>query len=191
MLLRQLASQLGCELLGDGEIEITGVAGMEHATPGQLTFLANLTYAPKLKHTRASAVLVSQPVLDAPIASLVSSNPYLDFARALAITAPKMPVLPPMAVYQPETHAVALPNPHPELRILADIADAATDTTRLLIAQSEAQQRLTASRSGASNVAAIPAARRSAVVPAPAARETAPGCSERARSAIGRRALRR
>jgi len=59
MLLRHLASQLGCELLGDGEIEIAGVAGMEHAVPGQLTFLANLTYAPKVRQTRASAILAS------------------------------------------------------------------------------------------------------------------------------------
>ena len=85
MLLRHLASQLGCELLGDGEIEITGVAGMEHAIPGQVTFLANLTYAPKVKQTKASAILVSEPVRDTPIASLLSSNPYLDFARALAL----------------------------------------------------------------------------------------------------------
>jgi UDP-3-O-[3-hydroxymyristoyl] glucosamine N-acyltransferase len=85
MLLRHLALQLGCELLGDGEIEIAGVAGMEHAVPGQLTFLANLTYAPKVKQTRASAILVSEPVQDLPIASLVSSNPYLDFARALEL----------------------------------------------------------------------------------------------------------
>ena len=43
---------LGCRLEGDGELEITGVAGMEHAGPGHLTFLANPKYAPKVKHTR-------------------------------------------------------------------------------------------------------------------------------------------
>src|SRR5258706_950009 len=85
MQLRQLASQLGCDLVGDGEIEITGVAGMEHAVPGQLTFLANPTYAPKVKQTRASAILVNEPVRDLPISSLVSSNPYVDFARALEL----------------------------------------------------------------------------------------------------------
>jgi UDP-3-O-[3-hydroxymyristoyl] glucosamine N-acyltransferase len=106
MLLRHLASQLGCELLGDGEIEIAGVAGMEHAVPGQLTFLANLTYAPKVKQTRASAILVSEPVHDLPIASLVSSNPYLDFARALAL------------FYQP-------PRPAPGIHPLASVAASA------------------------------------------------------------------
>src|SRR5580658_5686424 len=85
MKLREIAAQLDCELTGDGDIEIAGVAGMEHAGPGELTFLANPKYAHKVKHTRAGAILVSAPILDAPIASLVSANPYLDFARALEL----------------------------------------------------------------------------------------------------------
>ena len=85
MKLREIAGALGCELLGDGEIEITGVAGMERAAPGELTFLANPKYAPKVKDTRASAILTTEAVGELPIASLVSSNPYLDFARALEL----------------------------------------------------------------------------------------------------------
>src|SRR5271170_5385840 len=103
MRLLDLASQLGCELVGDGEIEITGVAGMEQATPSQLTFLANLTYAPKVRNTKAAAILISEPVRDAPIASLLSTNPYLDFARSLAL------------FYQP-------PRPAPGIHPLASIA---------------------------------------------------------------------
>jgi UDP-3-O-[3-hydroxymyristoyl] glucosamine N-acyltransferase len=85
MKLREIADALGCRLDGDGTIEITGVAGMEHAGPGQLTFLANPKYAPKVKHTRASAILAGAGVNGIGIASLVSENPYLDFARALAL----------------------------------------------------------------------------------------------------------
>src|ERR1700730_7324966 len=85
MKLREIANALGCELIGDGESEITGVAGLDHASPGELTFLANTKYAPKVKHTRASAILTTQPLRDLPVASLVSANPYLDFARALAL----------------------------------------------------------------------------------------------------------
>src|SRR6476646_264214 len=107
MLLRLLASQLGCDLVGDGEIEITGVAGMEHAVPGQLTFLANPTYAPKVKQTRASAILIHEPVRDLPIASVVSANPYVDFARALEL------------FYQP-------PRPAPGIHPLAYVAATAT-----------------------------------------------------------------
>jgi UDP-3-O-[3-hydroxymyristoyl] glucosamine N-acyltransferase len=83
--LRDLAARLGCELRGDGEIEITGVAGMELAGPSELTFLANPKYAPKVKNTRAAAILISEPLAEARPASLVSANPYHDFARALAL----------------------------------------------------------------------------------------------------------
>ena len=85
MKLREIAAALGCRLEGDGEIEIAGVAGMEQAGAGELTFLANPKYAPRVKHTRAAAILIHEAVRDLPIASLVSSNPYLDFARALAL----------------------------------------------------------------------------------------------------------
>ena len=85
MELREIANTLGCRLEGDGSLEITGVAGMEHATAGQLTFLANPKYAPKVKHTRASAILTTEPLAGLDIACLVSENPYLDFARALAL----------------------------------------------------------------------------------------------------------
>ena len=84
MELRELAARLGCEVNGDSSLDITGVAGMEHAGPNQITFLANPKYASKVKHCRAGAILVSRPLTDLPIVSVVSANPYLDFARALA-----------------------------------------------------------------------------------------------------------
>src|SRR5580704_8758116 len=84
MNLREIAGRLGCRLAGDGDLEISGVAGMEHAGPGQLTFLANPKYGPKVKHTQASAILVGQELPGVEIAFLISENPYLDFARALA-----------------------------------------------------------------------------------------------------------
>jgi UDP-3-O-[3-hydroxymyristoyl] glucosamine N-acyltransferase len=87
MKLREIAARLECELEGDPEIEITGVAGMGHAGPGGLMFLANPKYAPKAHHTQAGAILVSasaRGVGNGP-ARLLSSNPYLDFARALEL----------------------------------------------------------------------------------------------------------
>ncbi len=84
MKLYELAQRLGCELRGNGEVEITGVAGMEAALPDQITFLANPKYAHKVKDTRAGAIIVSSQAGDMPIPALLSANPYLDFARALA-----------------------------------------------------------------------------------------------------------
>jgi UDP-3-O-[3-hydroxymyristoyl] glucosamine N-acyltransferase len=106
MKLEALAAQLGCDLVGDGAIEITGVAGMEHAGPGEITFLANPRYAHKVRQARAAAIIVSEPVGNAAIASVVSKNPYLDFARALAL------------FYQP-------PRPKPGIHPMAVIADTA------------------------------------------------------------------
>lgn len=94
MKLHELAAVLGCRLEGDGEVEITGVRGMEQAGPGELTFLANPKYVHKVKDTRAAAILVQAPVAGQAIASLVSENPYHDFARALALFyAPPRPVV--------------------------------------------------------------------------------------------------
>src|SRR5271155_62920 len=93
MKLSELAGALQCELQGEGSIEITGVAGMEQAGPSELTFLANPKYAHKVKHTRAAAVLVSRPIDGLAAAQLISANPYLDHARALAMfyRAPRPP----------------------------------------------------------------------------------------------------
>lgn len=83
MKLHTLAARLGCEIHGNGDLEITGVAGMEQAGPTDLTFLANPKYAHKVKHSRAGAILVTQMVPDLAMSCVISSNPYLDFARAL------------------------------------------------------------------------------------------------------------
>jgi UDP-3-O-[3-hydroxymyristoyl] glucosamine N-acyltransferase len=83
--LRDIAERLQCALHGDGEIEITGVAGMEHASPSELTFLANPKYAPKVKDTRAAAILISAPAESVSITSLVTPDPYSAFARALEL----------------------------------------------------------------------------------------------------------
>jgi UDP-3-O-[3-hydroxymyristoyl] glucosamine N-acyltransferase len=85
--LRELAGRLGCELLGDGEAEATGVAGIEEAGPGDVTFVANPRYARHLAATRAAAVILA-PGQDAPVPRLVSTQPYLAFARAVALLRP-------------------------------------------------------------------------------------------------------
>src|SRR5579872_240904 len=85
MNLSDLAATLGCELRGDGSIEITGVAGMEQAGDTEITSLHNPKYAPKAKQTRAGAILVKTYLDDIAPAQLLSKNPYLDFARALEL----------------------------------------------------------------------------------------------------------
>jgi len=83
MKLKELAERIGCTLSGDGSVEITGVAGIEHATNEQITFLANPKYAHKVKSTKAGAIIVHASAGDVGLPALLSENPYLDFARAL------------------------------------------------------------------------------------------------------------
>jgi UDP-3-O-[3-hydroxymyristoyl] glucosamine N-acyltransferase len=91
MKLSDLAEKLSCRLEGPSETEIQAVAGIEQATPGQLTFLANKRYIPLLKTTQASAVLIEEGApLDRapnlpPLAALRTANPYLAFAHALEL----------------------------------------------------------------------------------------------------------
>ena len=81
----ELARVLGAELRGNPHLEITGVAGIEEAGPGQLTFVANPKYAGLAKTTHASAILVTPDFPDVPAATLRLKNPYLAFARAVDI----------------------------------------------------------------------------------------------------------
>ena len=79
----QLSQLLGCHLHGPADLEIRGVNTIEKAGPGEITFLANMKYAPKVKECRASAIIAAEAIKDFAGATLVSSNPYHDFARAL------------------------------------------------------------------------------------------------------------
>lgn len=88
MKLRDLAERLACRLEGDGEVEIVRVAGIQHAQPGDLTFLANPRYEESLTQTRASAVLLRDGAPPAPCAMLRTPDPYLAFARAVGLFAP-------------------------------------------------------------------------------------------------------
>jgi UDP-3-O-[3-hydroxymyristoyl] glucosamine N-acyltransferase len=83
-----LAARLDCRLEGDGDVEIARVSGIEDAGPGDVTFLANRKYEKLLAATRASAVILRDDAPGAPAALLRTRDPYLAFARAVALFAP-------------------------------------------------------------------------------------------------------
>jgi UDP-3-O-[3-hydroxymyristoyl] glucosamine N-acyltransferase len=107
MKLSEVAQKLDCRLEGAPETQIQGIAGIEHAEPGHITFLANRRYFSLLKTTRASAVLIEDGIaLDRgpslpPIAALRTANPYLAFAHAIELF-----YQPPR--YEPGVHATAV-----------------------------------------------------------------------------------
>ena len=74
-------------LEGDPGLEITGMARLEDAEAGQLSFLSNPRYTRALAETKASAVIVP-PAAERPRngASLLrTQTPYLAFAHALTL----------------------------------------------------------------------------------------------------------
>jgi len=98
MKLADLAQHLGATLQGDPTAVITGVAAIETAGPGELTFVANPKYASLARSTRASAVLVEPSFPEITASTLRIDNPYLAFARAIEL------------FYQPPAYA---PGIHP------------------------------------------------------------------------------
>ena len=59
--LGELAATFGCELIGDPDAIVNGVASLTNATPESLTFLASPSYNSQLPSTKAAAV-VTKPV---------------------------------------------------------------------------------------------------------------------------------
>ncbi len=100
--LAALAEHLGAELrlgvAGDSAAIVTGVASIEDAAPGQVTFVANPRYAALAWTTGATAVLVEPDFPEVPCVTLRLANPYLAFAHTVAL------------FYQPPAYA---PGIHP------------------------------------------------------------------------------
>lgn len=101
--LSELAKKLNCHLEGN-DCDIVGLAGIEEAGPGQLTFVANVKYAAAAKTTKASAVIVTEdfPAIDA--ATLRTKDPYLAFSRAI-------PFFYQPPTYPPGIHSTAVISP--------------------------------------------------------------------------------
>ncbi len=97
MKVRELASRLGLEARGNADLEIAAPAPIETAGPGMITFVGREKYAAMLAGCQASCVIVPRELAEqVKTAALISSNPYADFARTLAIFFP--PYRPPAGI---------------------------------------------------------------------------------------------
>jgi len=85
MHLERIADLLSCKLEGEGSIEIYGVATLEQAREGDLSFLTNSKYLNDAKKTKASAIIAdfNSGTFHTPI--LRHTNPYLVFAKAIEL----------------------------------------------------------------------------------------------------------
>lgn len=86
--LTELAERIGARLFGGADATVRGIAPIEEAGPGQVTFLANPKYARFVGETKAEAVIAKEPVEGARTRFLLTDDPYLAFARAVEIFHP-------------------------------------------------------------------------------------------------------
>jgi UDP-3-O-[3-hydroxymyristoyl] glucosamine N-acyltransferase len=103
MKLSELAATLGATLHG-ADAEITGIAGIEHATAGQVTFVSNKKYTALARTTQAAAILVEPDFPEISVATLRVADPYLAYAKTIEL------------FYQPPTYP---PGIHPTAVIAA------------------------------------------------------------------------
>jgi len=87
-LLSELAAKIGAVLQGP-DAEVSGIASIEDAQPGQVTFLSNPRYVALVRETKAAAVIAKDPVSGAECAFLLAPNPYYAFACALELFHPR------------------------------------------------------------------------------------------------------
>ncbi|MFJ9989221.1 UDP-3-O-(3-hydroxymyristoyl)glucosamine N-acyltransferase [Pseudomonas putida] len=90
MTLGQLAETLGAALSGPESLEITGLATLQEAGPGQLSFLANRQYRKFLDDSQAAAVLIKAEDAEGFTGNaLIVPDPYLAYARISHLFDPK------------------------------------------------------------------------------------------------------
>lgn len=101
-LLPDLAERFGLELQGVAAQGVSGVATLERAGAGQISFLSNPAYRKHLAQTGATAVIVRREDAAAcPVACLIARDPYVAFAKIAALFEPAREI-------QPGIHASAV-----------------------------------------------------------------------------------
>ena len=76
-------------VIGDPEIELTGVSGIMEAGQGDITFIVSSKFVKDLQKSRASCVIVKEPVAGISITQLKVPNPHYAFAKAIECFYPK------------------------------------------------------------------------------------------------------
>jgi UDP-3-O-[3-hydroxymyristoyl] glucosamine N-acyltransferase len=87
--LKQLASIVGGQLIGDADKRISGVAPIETATPQQITFASGCKYLKQIEKINAGAIIVPQTVGEWPEVNLITTqNPQLAFVKVVELFHP-------------------------------------------------------------------------------------------------------
>jgi UDP-3-O-[3-hydroxymyristoyl] glucosamine N-acyltransferase len=105
--LQELANLVNGELIGDGSVQITGVAGIEDARPGEITFAASHRVVAQAINSPATAVIIPVNVNEIAKPAIKVANPRLAFAQILTNFFPPavaIPAIHPTAVIGANFH---------------------------------------------------------------------------------------
>jgi UDP-3-O-[3-hydroxymyristoyl] glucosamine N-acyltransferase len=109
MRLQEIAERLGGSLVGDGSVEIHGVAGIRNASPGELSFVAAEKYIDDAINTQASALIVSAAWSESLALPLIKvKDPWIAFAEVAAWLSPPPVTYPPGIHPSAVVHATAV-----------------------------------------------------------------------------------
>ena len=100
----EIAALTGGRLVGPGETTVAGIAPLERAGPGDLSFLASSRYLPYFQRTSASVALIKAEFVDA-LGGCATRIVVPDPHAALLVV---IPVLYPQAVWEPGVHPTAV-----------------------------------------------------------------------------------
>lgn len=88
--LAELAKRTGANIHGNADCQITGIASLQEAQSGQITFLANAIYRKFLPSTQASAIILAPADLEfCQTNALIVADPYAAFAKITHCFAPE------------------------------------------------------------------------------------------------------
>jgi UDP-3-O-[3-hydroxymyristoyl] glucosamine N-acyltransferase len=109
---QQVAEFVQARLLGDGSINLTGIASVSGATSGDLVFVEAPKHLSAALDSKASAIVAAEFAADVSTAKplVISSHPRLAFARAAGLLCPKpdrSPGVHPSAVVHPSASLAA------------------------------------------------------------------------------------
>jgi len=86
--LNEIAKLIDGQVIGDGDILITGASGIREASEGDITFLANSKYSSLMDKTRAAAIITSADAQETTKPIILTQNPSLAFVKIISLFTP-------------------------------------------------------------------------------------------------------
>ncbi len=121
--LGELATEFGCDLVGDPDARVDRVATLANASPQSIGFLANPAYRDQLQATKAAAVVLAEADADdCPVAALICDDPYTTYARIAG------------RLHPPATHTPGI-HPSAEIHASASVSDTAHVSANVVISE--------------------------------------------------------